>query len=462
MAYSELIKNLDTLRTYIRSFYIYGFKTRNQFSGKSPRTYDDEKRRLENYLDGYMTFRPDENGKVTFLSIDSRHTTHNPLYKIFKAKSFTAMDISLHFMLMDILADGSKKTLNQLLDEINDTYLNDFSSEILPEESSLRKKLKEYEELGLISSEKDGKTMFYFRNPMTDLDGLEDALSFFSEIAPCGVTGSFLFDKLPGDVQKESEVFQFKHHYITSSIESDFVEQVFEAIREHRYLTIEQRRAEDDRTFPNEVIPLMIYQSTQGGRMYLMAYRPRGKFFLALRFDYIIGMTTGGEYAGFEQKRAEFEELRNHIWGVALKQNKKHKIGDLGKLQFSEVTLKERCSKPRNLSGLELAGIEKCRDTTTVHVTFRVHFEEEEKFIYQRLMREKRCGTVTLLDDNNAQFDADVFDPQEIIPWARSFICRITFFDCSEKYIARRFYGDIRKMYRLYSGEGEEADDAIQ
>ena len=47
MAYSELIKNLDTLRTYIRSFYIYGFKTRDQFFGKSPRTYDDEKRRLE-------------------------------------------------------------------------------------------------------------------------------------------------------------------------------------------------------------------------------------------------------------------------------------------------------------------------------------------------------------------------------------------------------------------------------
>ena len=46
MAYSELIKNLDTLRTYIRSFYIYGFKTRDQFFGKSPRTYDDEKRRL--------------------------------------------------------------------------------------------------------------------------------------------------------------------------------------------------------------------------------------------------------------------------------------------------------------------------------------------------------------------------------------------------------------------------------
>ena len=466
MAYSELIKNLDTLRTYIRSFYIYGFKTREQFFGKSTRTYDDEKRRLENYLDGYMTFRPDENGKVTFLSIDSRHTTHNPLYKIFKAKSFTAMDISLHFMVMDILADGGKKSLNQILDQINDTYLDGFSAEVTPEESTLRKKLKEYEELGLIGTEKEGKTMLYFRKPMTDMSGLEDLFSFFSEVAPCGVVGSFLYDKLPAEVQKTSEVFQFKHHYITSSIESDFVEQVLQAIREHRYLTIEQKRAEDDRNFPNVVVPLMIYQSTQGGRMYMMAYRPNGKYFLALRFDYIIGIETGGIYAGFEQKRNEFEELRNHIWGVALKQNKKQKIGKLGKLQFSEVTLKERCSKLRNLSGLELAGIEKCRDTTTVHVTFRIHFEDEEKFIYQRLEREKRCGTVTLLDENNAQFDADVFDPQEIIPWARTFICRITFFDCSEKYIVRRFFADIRKMNKLYSGEDcdsdlEEADDAL-
>lgn len=428
MAYSELIKNLDTLRTYIRSFYIYGFKSRDKFTGKSTRTYDDEKRRLENYLDGYMTFRPDENGKVNFVSIDSRHTPHNPLYKLFKAKSFTAMDISLHFMVMDILAGAEKKSLNQILDEINSVYLDGFSSEVVPEESTLRKKLKEYEELGLIKSEKDGKTMLYCRTPLSDLSGLEDVLNFFSETDSCGVIGNFLFDKLPKEAQQEGEIFQYKHHYITSTIESDFVEQVFQAIREHRYLTIEQKRSEDDRTFPNEVIPLMIYQSTQGGRMYLMAYRPRGKYFLALRFDYIVGMETGGVYEGFEQKRAEFEELRNHIWGVALKQNKKH------------------------------------NDTTTVHVTFRITFSEEEKFIYQRLLREKRSGTVTLLDDNNAQFDVDVYDPQEIIPWVRTFICRITFFDCTDKYIVRRFYGDIRKMNHMYLGEEEdvEADDVIQ
>ncbi|MBR3548945.1 MAG: WYL domain-containing protein [Treponema sp.] len=414
MAYSELIKNIDTLRTYIRNFYIYGFKTRNKFHGKSSRTYDDEKRRLENYLDGYMTFRSDENGKVSFLSIDSRHTIHNPLYKIFKAKSFTAIDISLHFMLMDILFDGEKKTLNQILDEISDVYLKDFSSDAIPEESTVRKKLKEYEGLGLIASQKDGKTMLYFRKAMTDLTGLGDALAFFSEIAQCGVVGNFLFDKLNDGEQKDSEIFQFKHHYITSSIESDFVEMVFEAIREHRSLTIEQKREKNDRTISNEVLPLMIYQSTQDGRMYLMAYRYNGKYFLALRFDYILTMKVGEVYPGFEQKRAEFEDLRKHIWGVALRHKKKH------------------------------------NDTKTEHVSFCLHFEDDEQFIYQRLLREKRCGKVTRLDENNVQFDADVFDAMEIIPWARTFICRITEFKCSDNGITRRFYNDIKKMKQLY------------
>ena len=428
MAYSELIKKLDTIRTYIRSFYIYGFKARDGFSKKSGRTYDDEKRRLENYLAPYMAFRPDKNGKVTFLSIDSRRVSHNPLYKIFKAKSFTAMDISLHFMLMDILFAPVKKTLNQILDEINSVYLKDFPSKSLPEESTLRKKLKEYEELGLVGSEKSGKTMLYFRNPMTDLSGLGDALAFFSEIAECGAVGNFLFDKLPFETQKESEVLQFKHHYITPSIESDFVCIVFKAIHEHRRISLEQKRSKSDMDFHNEIVPLMVYKSAQDGRMFLMAYRPNGKFFLAVRFDYIDSMKVGEVYEGFEQKRAEFETLRKHIWGVALKQNKRH------------------------------------NDTSTFRVSFKIHFDDDEQFVYQRLLREKRCGTVALLDSNNARFDADVFDAMEVIPWARTFIGRITEFNCSDKGITRRFYSDIEKMSNLYfpQEEKQEAGDALQ
>lgn len=43
MAYSELIKNFSKIRTYMRDFYVYGFKSREEFTQKSSRSYDDER-----------------------------------------------------------------------------------------------------------------------------------------------------------------------------------------------------------------------------------------------------------------------------------------------------------------------------------------------------------------------------------------------------------------------------------
>ena len=45
--YSELIKNFEKIREYVRDFYIFGFHTRESFDAKSKRTYDNEKRRIE-------------------------------------------------------------------------------------------------------------------------------------------------------------------------------------------------------------------------------------------------------------------------------------------------------------------------------------------------------------------------------------------------------------------------------
>ena len=109
MAYSELIKNFDNIRDYMREFYVYGFKCREEYNKKSARSYDDERRRIESWLGGYMGFRRTQDGKNVFISVDSRAVRHNPFYKAWKAKSFTAGDITLrhkqhsfHIFLMKI------------------------------------------------------------------------------------------------------------------------------------------------------------------------------------------------------------------------------------------------------------------------------------------------------------------------------------------------------------------------
>lgn len=156
MAYSELMKSFHRIRPYMRSFYVYGFRHRQEFDAKSARSYDNERRRVESWLGDYMKFGQDEDGKRVFLSVDSRSVPHNPLYRAFKAKSFTDLDITLHFLLMDLLDEEESLTLSGIQDALED-YLAEFETAQLPDESSLRKKLSEYEKIGLVRKGKQGK-----------------------------------------------------------------------------------------------------------------------------------------------------------------------------------------------------------------------------------------------------------------------------------------------------------------
>ena len=101
MAFSELVKIFEKIRGYMREFYVYGFRTRSGFAGKSGRTYDNERRRLECVLGEHTESTRDFRGKNVFLSIDSRSGERNPLYRLLRTCSFTDRDITLHFLLMD-------------------------------------------------------------------------------------------------------------------------------------------------------------------------------------------------------------------------------------------------------------------------------------------------------------------------------------------------------------------------
>ena len=55
MAYSELFKNYSDIRNFMRRFYVYGFEKRQDFTAKSSRSYDDNRRRLDSWLEDYMS-----------------------------------------------------------------------------------------------------------------------------------------------------------------------------------------------------------------------------------------------------------------------------------------------------------------------------------------------------------------------------------------------------------------------
>ena len=282
MAYYELIKNYDRIRDYMREFYLYGFKSRNEYTQRSARSYDDERRRVESWLGDYMSFRQTADGKNVFLSIDSRVSRHNPLYAAWKTKSFTDGDITLHFILFDILHDtDTALTLNELNSRI-DGCLSGFREPKMFDASTVRKKLKEYADEGIIIQEKRGKTMYYRRAenaPAAD----PDMLDFFTETAPCGVIGSFLLDK----AEAHEDPFAFKHHYITGAMDSGILYALFRAMGEKRTVTVELYNRDRERTRVFDAVPLKIMISVQSGRQYLIAYQRNARRIKSFRIDYI-------------------------------------------------------------------------------------------------------------------------------------------------------------------------------
>ena len=90
----------------------------------------------------------------------------------------------------------------------------------------------------------------------------------------------------------------------------------------------------------------------------------------------------------------------------------------------------------------------------TEHVEFDIRIAEDEQYILQRLEREKRCGQITKLDEQHYRFSADVFDTAEMIPWIRSYLCRITRLNFSNRTLENQFKADLQEMYRLYGIDG--------
>ena len=67
-------------------------------------------------------------------------------------------------------------------------------------------------------------------------------------------------------------------------------------------------------------------------------------------------------------------------------------------------------------------------------------YEPTENYILERLKREGRGGTVTKLERNIYQYEIEVFDCNEMLPWIRTFIGRILSLECTAKSVEHRFY----------------------
>ena len=288
--YSELIKNFEKIREYVRDFYIFGFHTRESFDAKSKRTYDNEKRRIESWLSDHVHTSLEGHKKKVSVQVDSGNIFQNPLYQCYRSKTFTDNDIRLHFILMDALEDNAM-SVSEIADYISANYSMVIDVQII------RIKLKEYVK-----------------------EGLGDMIKFFSEENPFGVVGSFIMDKLG----TKNNIFVRKHAYMVHTLDDEILIDIMGAMEQKKAVLLSCVSRKNDKKHEITAVVLKIHCSVQTGRNYLIMYFTKQKRLMSVRVDSIVKVTPLDVVADYDTYYRYYEDNRRFLWGTSFGKARKY------------------------------------------------------------------------------------------------------------------------------------------
>lgn len=408
--FNELIKHFNKVRTYVRDFYVYGFKSRMDYPESGRRTYDNERRRIESWFADYIQYDYDSSHKKSIaITMDSNRIDSNPLFHVWKSKSFTNNDIMLHFFLLDLMQDGKSRSVETINDELQERYLTLF------EVQTVRKKLIEYEQNGLFSVKKEGRQHLY--TACTDLltshpdlyHGLKEAASYYQTAAPFGFIGSIILDSL----RCRNDHFRFRHDYLAHTLEDEILLPLLTAISEKQRVLMQIKYIRSGNTNEFQCVPLKIRISTQTGRRYVCVRRLTNGRLASYRLDSIQNVSLLKSDINFDRYLAGYENNSDYIWGVSF-----------------------GCHREPEQICLQLS-IE----------------EKTESYLINRINREGRQGQLKRIQPDIYEYTIECWDSAEILPWIRTFTGRILDFTCSNKQVEQRFWSDMKKMQQMYVWE---------
>lgn len=300
-------------------------------------------------------------------------------------------------------------SLDDIVDKVNEKSLECF------EPQTVRNKLKEYSGYGIVEVKKEKKAYFYSlsRCFIEDFEISEDVVVYFSEVAPFGVIGSYIADRM----NLKNTKFVFKHHFIVNTLEDNILLDIIAAIFEEKRVEIENYSKRDEVLKKLDILPLMIYISVQTGRRYVVAQAPGKYRFAVYRLDYIKNVKILDRDENFQY---ELETLRG-----------------CGSSAFSTALMKN--IKPEHFE-------------MTLYIN-----EETEDFVIKRLEREGRGGHVEKIEENIYKYSVDIYDTNELTTWIKTFTGRIIKLEGDNKRVIQLFYEDIKTMAQMYvhsRGEG--------
>lgn len=422
-------KKLEGVRVFVRDLFINGFKDRdglNEIADNKTRAADENRQIIASILREYYKFEK-KDGQRYFIAIDTRQNRHNPIHNIWKTKTFSGSEIMMYFYILDYLAQNKRSnikiTKELIFDYLQGTISYDENDEArifersdgteltISEnltESKLNDMLTEMSELGIVTRNRSANGYGYSIAPCIDVN--TDMLDYASEVMPMSTIGSYLLDR----EETSASVFTFKHNMISQVLDDEVMYVLFEAINNHREISLDVYSRATKRYSTQVLLPLFIMRNVQTGRQYVACWSESERVFKPVRLDYVnLQRNSQGKIRkDYLEKKAQCRELYRHSWGV--------------NLFYTNIP-------PRRVS-------------------FTIQVDDDTEFIAKRLEREKRNGIVEDLGNWKYRFSMDLYDPIEILPWVATFYGFIVDLEINDEEAMAKMKNNIQKMMENHTG----------
>jgi hypothetical protein len=427
--------DMDLKRGMIRETILAPFKDYREIGFTSHRNYYYFKCYIKTWLGECVKNNINPQNKI-LVGVEPRNIEHNPcsfVYKMYRVKS---NDVNFYFSVMDVLNKRGvdKKYKKMSIQEIQEKMSRHQRHAMINSEGSIslsnntwRSKLDSYcKRYGILQVCHEKNTCKYaYKESHISLERWKDALDFFSEYDVLGVVGTYIRDRIErGDydayanpIVECQSCFSFKHHYVFHVLESDLLEILIQARKQHQYVKTNVKSKGNAENNASIFFPLKFYFNAENGRRYILAVSETDNVELPLKL-YLIRIDKIKNVKILSQKMERFDEAmallkayEKNRWGVSMQ-------------HYPELD----------------------------HIEMDICVEEANSFVLTRLEREKKCGHVEVLDDvaHRYRYSADVHDANELLPWIRSFIGYIERISCSSEEVTQKFYNDFEETARLY------------
>lgn len=419
-----LIREYERIRHILRDFYIFGCFTKADYvekRGVSGSKYDQEKRKINAFLPEDILHKKTKNKNIIqFCEYNMFRNRENYIANTFRYKTFTDLDIKYYFFTLQLLNQEQPLEASELSKRINNIKygkVNNYDSK------TIYPKLEELVEAGYITIENSNKRPRYslkedILKDFTD-DEIKDIcimLELVKNKEMLQVPFLFLQNKLElylycnRKIENiDKDLFLHKHNHLFNVLDNEIVIEILRGIEKKSYIevtTANNKKGEIYKIIPIKIIHDMIY-----GRQYLFGFNEYLNDFFMNRIDKI--------------KKIDIKEKIED-----------NKINDI--LEKSSIEEMLWCTS--NVYN---------KDNTLVKIEFMFD-EKAEYYILNRIKREGQNGKITKLDEGKYLFEIEVRDPQEMIPWIRSFGERARIIESGDFKIEKNIISDWRELLSKY------------